>query len=40
MRRRSYQGHFGIDWPGLGGRLVYLPGAIILLYGGWLVLTI
>jgi hypothetical protein len=39
MHRRNYQNHSGIDWSAITGRLVYLPGAVILVYGVWLSLT-
>ena len=40
MRQRSCQSKHGIDWSRVSTQIVYLPGAIILLYGLWLTLTI
>lgn len=39
MERSNYQNPTGIGWSQLMGRLVYLPGGVILTYGLWLALT-
>jgi len=44
MQSRVYQNHsgnqrIGVNWPRLQERLVYLPGAMVLIYGLWLSLT-
>jgi hypothetical protein len=40
MRQRPYLNRFNIDWPRFGSQIVYLPGAIIMLFGLYLTLTI
>jgi hypothetical protein len=40
MERQSYQNQSGIGWSSLKERLVYLPGAVVLVYGLWLSLTV
>ncbi|MGB5329792.1 MAG: hypothetical protein WBO58_16365 [Gammaproteobacteria bacterium] len=36
---RRYQGKFIDTWILFSHRLVYLPGAVVLIYGFWLSLT-
>ena len=50
MRRQVYKNQFGqvlpgqnrwaTDWSRLKERIVYLPGAVVLIYGLWLSLTV
>ena len=40
MTKQDFRNHSNFDWAQLKDRLVYLPGAVILVYGMWLTLSV
>ena len=40
MQSPRWQQRFMIDWTRLKQQMIYLPGAVILVYGLWLSLTV